>query len=106
VARHLAGRAKALPSVEEQKDWEAKREAALGGGKNYYSIAPNYKDFFEFLRNIAGDPEPGTSGIALPQFDDKWLITWADMVAPKIRIWEKASKDDRDFENGRVKAKL
>ncbi len=36
--------------------------AELGGGKSYYSIAPNYRDFFELLRDIAGDPAPGTTG--------------------------------------------
>jgi hypothetical protein len=107
IARHLAGRSKPLPPVAEQKEWETKRVAEFVGGKNYYSIAPNYRDYFEFLRNIAGDPVPGTNGIALPPFEDEWLKVWAGMVAPKIQAWEEtrkqAEKEDAEL---RVKAKL
>ena len=106
IARHLAGRAKTLPLVSEQRDWEAKRVAALHGGKNYYSIAPDYRVFFDFLRDIAGDPAPGTTGVVLPPFDEKWLEIWAGMVAPKIRSWEKARKEAEDAEAAGVKAKL
>lgn len=106
VARHLAGRAKPLPPVEEQREWERKRVAALGGGKSYYSIAPDYRAFFEFLRDIAGDPAPGTSGRVLPPFDDKWLELWAGMVAPRIQGWERARKRAEDQEAGRLRAKL
>jgi hypothetical protein len=106
VARHLAGRAKALPPVEEQKDWESKRAAKLGGGKNYYSIAPDYEQFFEFLRDIAGDPAPGSTGLKLPPFDKKWSDIWAGMVRPKIEFWEKAKKRAEAGDAGLIRAKL
>ncbi|CAI4220176.1 unnamed protein product [Parascedosporium putredinis] len=67
VARFLAGRANPLPSIPEQLEWERKRVAEKKGGKDYYSIAPDYADFFEFLRGIAGPPAPGTSGRVLPR---------------------------------------
>lgn len=106
VARHLAGRGKALPPVPEQKEWERKRFQTLGGGKNYYSIAPNYEEYFDFLRGVAGDPVPGTTGLALPPFDQKWLQTWAGMLAPKIKAWEDARKRGEEEDVGRVRAKL
>jgi hypothetical protein len=106
IARHLSGRAKALPPIEEQKEWERNRAASLGGGKNYYSIAPNYREFFDFLRDIAGFPVPGTTGLSLPPFDKKWLETWAGMVAPKIEAWERERKKAEEEEAGRPKAKL
>jgi hypothetical protein len=107
IARHLSGRAKPLPPTSEQREWESKRVAALGGGKSYYSIAPNYEEFFEFLRYIAGEPAPGTTGIRLPPFDKKWLELWAGMAAPKIKVWERArEKAEEVEETGRLKAKL
>ncbi|KAK1752805.1 putative monooxygenase [Echria macrotheca] len=92
IARHLAGRGRALPSIAEQQTWEAQRVAIKKGGKDYYSIAPDYEAFFEFLREIAGDPARGTTGRVLPKFDPEWLKTWARMVAHKIRGFEEARK--------------
>jgi hypothetical protein len=106
VARHLSGRANPLPPIAEQREWEKKRVEALGGGKPYYSIAPNYEEFFELLRGIAGDPVEGTTGRVLPKFDRQMLDVWAGMVAPKLESWERERK--RAEREGReiVKAKL
>ncbi|KAK0668181.1 putative monooxygenase [Cercophora samala] len=92
VARHLAGRAQPLPSIAGQQLWEARRVAAKKGGKDYYSIAPDYKDFFEFLRNIAGDPKEGTTGRVLPEFSQEWLTVWKGMVAHKLRGFDEERK--------------
>lgn len=78
----------------------------LKGGKSYYSIAPKFEEFFGFLRDVAGDPASGTTGLSLPPFDKKWLELWAGMVAPKIRAWEKARQKAEDELAGRTRAKL
>ncbi|KAI2641672.1 FAD/NAD(P)-binding domain-containing protein [Hypomontagnella submonticulosa] len=105
VARHLAGRAKALPPIPEQLEWERKRVAERGGGKDYYSIAPDYGAFFEFLRGVAGEPAPGTAGRVLPQFDEKWLELWTGMVAHKIEGFQRKRKRAEEA-RGPVRAKL
>ncbi|KAK1765378.1 hypothetical protein QBC33DRAFT_544136 [Phialemonium atrogriseum] len=109
VARHLAGRARPLPPAAEQRAWERDRAARLRGGKDYYSIAPDYEAFFELLRGIAGDPAPGTAGRVLPPFERAWLDVWAGMTAPKIRRWEvereKAEKEEERLKT-KVKARL
>ncbi|KAK4442954.1 hypothetical protein QBC34DRAFT_312070 [Podospora aff. communis PSN243] len=108
VARHLAGRGRALPPIAEQQAWEARRVALRGGGKNYYSIAPDYEEFFEFLREIAGDPAEGTTGRVLPKFDAAWLKIWAGMTGPKIRGFEESrrlAEEEIEAPKG-VKAKL
>ena len=105
VARHLAGRAKPLPSITEQLEWERRRVAEKVGGKDYYSIAPNYEEFFEFLRGIAGEPAPGTTGLSLPAFDTEWLKVWAGMVDTKIGGWQRKRKRVEALK-GAVKAKL
>lgn len=105
VARHLAGRAKALPPVEEQRKWEEERVVKFKGGKDYYSIAPDYAGFLELLRNIAGDPAPGTTGRRLPPFDQKWLEIWTEMVGYKIQGFErKARRAEREL--GKTKPRL
>ena len=107
VARHLAGRAKALPPKQEQKDWESRRVAQHHGGKAYYSIAPDFKEFFGFLRDIAGPPAPGTTGLELPVFDERWLDIWAGMVAPKIDAWTKARlRAEDELKDKALRAKL
>jgi hypothetical protein len=105
VARHLAGRAKALPPVEEQRKWEEERVAKFKGGKDYYSIGPDFAYFFEFLRGIAGDPVPGTTGRRLPPFDPKWLETWMGMVTYKIQGFER-EKERAEKELNRAKPRL
>jgi hypothetical protein len=62
------------------------------GGKDYYSIAPNYEEFFEFLRGIAGDPAVGTTGRSLPRFNPVWLKVWVEMVGTKIGGWQRKRK--------------
>ncbi|KAK6209920.1 thiol-specific monooxygenase [Colletotrichum tabaci] len=92
VARLLAGRGNPLPSKEEQKEWERKRVAEFGGGKDYYTIAPHWKEVFEHFRAIAGDPAPGTTGRVLPPFDDGLLDIWAAMGTAKTTSWENSKK--------------
>ena len=106
VARHLAGRAKALPSVNEQRAWERKRATDLVGGKSYYSIAPHYEQFFELLRDIAGDPAPGTTGRTLPPFDKKWLEIWSGMIAAKLSGWKREKERAEKVETSKLRAKL
>lgn len=105
VARFLAGRAKALPSIPEQLEWERKRVSERKGGKDYYSIAPNYADFFELLREIAGEPAEGTTGRKLPPFDSKWLETWTGMISTKLEAWTKKREAAERLEKA-PKAKL
>lgn len=89
IARYLAGRAKALPSLTDQLEWERARVAEKKGGKNYYSIAPNYKEFFELLRGIAGDPVANTTSRVLEPFRDDWMELWQGMVSHKIEGWRR-----------------
>lgn len=75
------------------------------GGKDYYSIAPNYEEFFEFLRGIAGEPAAGTTGRVLPRFDPDWLKVWVEMVDTKIGGWQRKRKRAEALQRA-LKAKL
>ncbi|KAK1517027.1 thiol-specific monooxygenase [Colletotrichum costaricense] len=96
VSRLLAGRGNPLPSKKEQKQWEKDRVAEFGGGKDYYTIAPFYKEVFEYFRSVAGDPASGTTGRILPPFDDKLLDIWAAMGSAKANFWEDSRKKAED----------
>ncbi|KAF4924089.1 Thiol-specific monooxygenase [Colletotrichum viniferum] len=107
VARLLAGRGNPLPSKEEQKEWERKRVAELGGGKAYYTIASDYKTVFEYFRSVAGDPERGTTGRVLPPFDDSLLDLWATMGTAKSKSWQDSRKKAEDeLEGQKIRALL
>ncbi|KAG4432571.1 hypothetical protein IFR05_011959, partial [Cadophora sp. M221] len=55
VARILAERG-TLPSILEQKGWEAERLEYKGPTALFHEIAPDFKEYFEGLRAIAGSP--------------------------------------------------
>lgn len=103
--------------MPEQLEWERQRVLVRGEGKNFYAVGPDFEEYFEFLRAIAGDPEPGTTGRVLPPFDKKWLEIWTGMVATKIGGWQRkrkrAEEEERSQKEGRgaadegvIKAKL
>lgn len=68
----LAGRG-TLPSTLEQKGWEAERLEYKGPTALFHEIAPDFKDYFEGLRRIAGSPAKGTEGYELPAYEDRWV---------------------------------
>ena len=102
-----------MPAPAEQLEWARKRVAARGEGKNFYSIAPDLEEYFEFLREVAGDPVPVSTGRVLPPFDKKWLDIWTGMVATKIKGWqrkreraEKQEEEKKEREKGGDKSLL
>ncbi|KAF4455771.1 hypothetical protein F53441_1970 [Fusarium austroafricanum] len=103
IARFLAGRSKPLPSIPEQLEWERQRVSEKKGGKAYYSIAPEYERFFEFLRDIAGEPAEGTSGRSLPAFDPQWLTIWSTMSAPRMENWRRKRRQAEEKQQLRAK---
>ena len=69
ASRFYAGRSK-LPSREEQQRWENERVAKCGNGAKFTAIFPESKEYFEFVRLLAGNDGPGRK---LPKFDPKWV---------------------------------
>jgi hypothetical protein len=82
AARILAGRA-TLPPVEEQRRWEEERIKLRGDGALFTLIFPDFENYFEALRTMAGDPAPGKPGRRLPPFDKTWVETF--MAGHEIR---------------------
>ncbi|OAG12346.1 FAD/NAD(P)-binding domain-containing protein [Paraphaeosphaeria sporulosa] len=75
AARILSGRAK-LPPLEEQQQWEKERIAKRGDGGLFLLIFPDFEEYFETLRKLAGEPKEGEPGRKLPAFDRSWEETF------------------------------
>ncbi|KIH88119.1 hypothetical protein SPBR_06553 [Sporothrix brasiliensis 5110] len=88
AARVFAGRA-VLPSHEEMRQWEADTVAARGDGVRFFNVAPDFADYFDGLRRLAGDPAPGTTGRVLPPFQQQWADAFNDVVALRLAWWER-----------------
>ncbi|KAF2654459.1 FAD/NAD(P)-binding domain-containing protein [Lophiostoma macrostomum CBS 122681] len=72
AARILSGRA-TLPPVEDQQKWEEDRISKKGDGPAFTLVFPDFEDYFETLRRLAGDPEEIGVGRRLPEFDRTWF---------------------------------
>lgn len=71
VARVLANRGN-LPSVQEQKAWEEERVRRLGPTHIFHTIAPDFAEYFEALRTIAGPPAEASEAYELPPWQEDW----------------------------------
>lgn len=99
AARVFAGRA-TLPPKAEREEWETKRIAYKGDGVPFTMIFPDFQDYFETVRKIAGEDGPGRK---LPVFDPKWKDDF--MVGHELRkkMWARNNEAARKaLESGKV----
>lgn len=89
AARLLAGRA-TLPSLEEQRKWEADRIVARGDGAKFSLIFPDFEDYFEALRAIAGEGAPGL-GRKLPPFRREWFRSFLEGHEKRKEMWRRSN---------------
>ncbi|OLN94297.1 Thiol-specific monooxygenase 1 [Colletotrichum chlorophyti] len=94
AARVLAGRAK-LPPAEEQAKWEADRTALMGDDMRFCLVHPHFEEYFETLRNLAGEPENGV-GRVLPKFDLEWLDVFMDGLEMRRKMWLRLNAKARE----------
>lgn len=94
VARVLAGRG-TLPALAEQRKWEDDRVKRLGPTHIFHTIAPDFEEYFNTLKNIAGPPADGSEAYELPRWEDEWakkgfrVLELKDEYVKKIREKEK-----------------
>lgn len=77
-----------MPACAEREQWEQDRLSSTGGGIAYSSIAPDYEEYFETLRRIAGEPASGTTGRLLPKFEKWWVEEFQEVVKARVSWWE------------------
>ncbi|KAK9364583.1 hypothetical protein V1509DRAFT_572700 [Lipomyces kononenkoae] len=90
AARVLAGKA-TLPPVEEQRKWEVNRIARKGDGSSFMVLNPDFEEYFEQLRLLAGEPGEGEPGRRLPKFDQAWKDNFDAGHERRIRMWMAAN---------------
>ncbi|KAB8236264.1 uncharacterized protein BDW43DRAFT_323986 [Aspergillus alliaceus] len=89
VARYFAGRnAKPLPSAQVQDLWEIERLKYKGPSSLFHEIKPDFKEYFDFLRDLAGPPAPETSAYELPPWEDEWAEQGFGVLGLKDKYWK------------------
>ncbi|KAL4807727.1 hypothetical protein BDV18DRAFT_158932 [Aspergillus unguis] len=89
VARYFAGHnGKPLPSAQEQDEWEVARLKYKGPSALFHEIKPDFKEYFEWLRGVAGPAVQGTKGDALPVFGEDWPGLGFAILQLKNRYWK------------------
>ncbi|KAK1718097.1 putative dimethylaniline monooxygenase [Colletotrichum acutatum] len=95
AARVFASRGKLPPRIEQEK-WERERLAYKGDGIPFFTLSPDFEQYFEALRAIAGEPVQGTTGRVLPKFDSKWLEAFSEVINARVEWWKKETKKAED----------
>lgn len=101
AARLLAGRAgpEALPSLEEMRAWEAARVKVKGDGVKFTMVFPEFEDYFETLRKLAGEGVEG-KGRKLPKFRREWTRAFMDGHELRKNMWRRLNAKKRGDLNG------
>lgn len=83
VSRFFAGRCR-LPPVAAQREWEAQRVAARGDSAKFAVQYPDFEEYFDAVRDLAGNQGPGRK---LPPFDRRWSEKFDACVRMRIDAW-------------------
>lgn len=100
AARLLAGRG-TLPPLEEQKAWEAARIAAKGDSTGFMAVVPDFEEYFETVRKLAGDGAPGV-GRKLPPFRPEWTDAFEEGHQRRKAMWARLNAAARAEVNAEV----
>jgi hypothetical protein len=94
AARFLAGRI-TLPPLSEQIKWEEDRIAYNGDGVPFTALYPDFEEYFEELRAMAGDPTDG-KGRPLPKFCKWWRQGFDSAHLSRIAMWKRGNEEARE----------
>ncbi|KAL0465094.1 hypothetical protein QR685DRAFT_567032 [Neurospora intermedia] len=105
AARILARRAQVVPTVKEMHEWEESRIKEKGDGPRFSLIYPEFEEYFETLRRLAGEGETARGvGRKLPRFRPEWFRAFMEGHDLRKRMWKRVNEQAREEE--KVKAKL
>ncbi|KAH8602710.1 flavin dependent monooxygenase-like protein [Bisporella sp. PMI_857] len=93
AARFLAGRI-SLPSQSEQKKWEEDRIHKRGDGVPFTALYPDFEEYFEEVRQLAGEPKDG-QGRVLPKWEKWWREQFDAGHLRRIHMWKKGNEEAR-----------
>lgn len=87
AARILSGRA-ALPPVKEQERWETERIKLKGDGPKFTMVYPDFEEYFEGVRELAGPGENG-AGRQLPPYEPDWFAKFMAGHERRKAMWRR-----------------
>jgi len=91
AARYLAGRVQ-LPSLADQEQWEKDRIAYKGDGVPFTALYPDFEEYFEEIRVLAGQPQNGV-GRPLPKFEKSWRVDFDAAHIRRINMWKRINAE-------------
>ncbi|KAM5358481.1 hypothetical protein ACJZ2D_015239 [Fusarium nematophilum] len=104
AARILAGRG-TLPSLEAMQEWEDERIRTHGDGPKFSVVFPDFEDYFETVRELAGDGAPG-AGRKLPRFRREWYRAFIEGTELRKAMWRRLNAEAEAEESKGAKARL
>ncbi|KAK1707127.1 hypothetical protein CaCOL14_011843 [Colletotrichum acutatum] len=98
AARLLAGRVPSsrLPSPEAQLAWEADRIAKRGDGPKFALVFPDFEEYLEELRRIAGPPTADNKGRELLPFNKFWFERFMQGHQRRKDMWRRLNAQARE----------
>ncbi|CAN8105149.1 unnamed protein product [Discula destructiva] len=94
AARLLAGRGR-LPEPEEMRAWEEERVSVKGDGPSFQMVYPEFDEYFETLRALAGPPTEKGEGRTLPPFDEGWVRSFMAGHERRKEMWRRLNEQAR-----------
>ena len=103
AARILSARA-TLPSLQAQQKWEEDRIKEKGDGPGFNMVFPQFEEYFEEVRRLAGTNGPGRK---LPRFDRRWVEVFMAGHERRKKWWRRENERARGEVAGEgVRARL
>jgi hypothetical protein len=96
AARYLAGKI-TLPPLEEQELWEQKRIEYKGDGVPFSALYPDFEEYFEEVRLLAGEPKDGV-GRRLLKWEKSWREEFDGAHLRRIEMWKRINREAEEEE--------
>ncbi|KAJ4162809.1 hypothetical protein NW754_014227 [Fusarium falciforme] len=93
------------PSVEEMQEWETERIKTHGDGPKFSVVYPDFEDYFDKVRELAGEGEPGV-GRKLPPFKREWFRAFNEGSDLRKAMWERSNAKAEAEETEENRARL
>ena len=94
AARFLAGRI-SLPPKAEQVAWEEERIKYKGDGVPFTALYPDFEEYFEEVRQLAGEPTEDGRGRKLVKWEKSWREGFDKAHLSRIEMWKRGNEEAR-----------
>jgi hypothetical protein len=85
-----------------QIKWEEDRIAYKGDGVPFTALYPDFEEYFEEVRTMAGEPKNG-KGRPLPTFKEWWRARFDKAHLSRIAMWKRGNEEAKERIRGENK---